>query len=50
MSNIEAIKTFFEKDGGRKVTMEELKTLTPFERSELAKLCAAQLGVELDSK
>ena len=41
-----AIKRFFEQDG-RKVTMEELKTLTREDKEELAPLCAKALGVEL---
>ena len=40
-----AIKRFFESDGGRKVTMEEMKQLE--ERGELAGLAAQELGVEL---
>lgn len=47
MTNIEAIKTFFEKDGGRKITMEELKALSVDERAELGKLCAAALGTTI---
>ncbi len=48
MSPVKAIRTFFEADGGRKVNMEELKTLPLEDRRELAALAAAQLGVELD--
>jgi hypothetical protein len=39
-NNIKAIKTFFEADpNGRKVTMEEMKALSPDERAELGKMC-----------
>jgi len=47
MSRIKAIKTFFEKDGGTKVTMGELKDLSKDDREELARLAAAELGVEI---
>ena len=50
MSNIEAIKTFFEKDGGRKIAMDELKALTSQERYDLAVLCAEALSLKLDTK
>ena len=49
MNNIEAIKTYFEADGGRKVTMTELKELTAADRAELGKLCAEKLGAEIVS-
>ena len=48
MKTIEAIKVFFEKGNGRKVTMEELKALSAAERAELAQLAAKELGVELE--
>lgn len=47
MTNIDAIKGFFEKDGGRTVSMAELKALSKEERTELAILCGAALGVEV---
>lgn len=37
-SDVVAIKTYFEKDGGRKVTIEEMKALTPDDRKELGNL------------
>ncbi len=48
MKRIEAIKTFFEQDGGRKVTMDELKALSTDSRQELGVLSAQALGVELE--
>jgi hypothetical protein len=39
-NNIKAIKTFFEAEpNGRKVTMEEMKALSPAEREELGNMC-----------
>lgn len=49
ISKIKAIKLFFEADGGRKVTMEELKELNNEERREIGRMCADELGVELDN-
>jgi hypothetical protein len=51
MTNVAAIKLFFESDGGRKVTMEEMKALSVDERAEIGKLCMEELIVEpaLDS-
>lgn len=40
-SNVTAIKTFFESDGGRKVSMEEMKALTADERAYLGDLIRA---------
>ena len=48
MTRVQAIKTFFESDGGRKVTMDEIKALTPDDRAELATLAAEKLGATLD--
>lgn len=42
-----AIRAFFESNGGRKVTMDEMKALSPDERTELAGPCAAALGKTL---
>lgn len=50
MNRITAIKTFFEKDGGRKVSMDEIKALSGPERDELATLAAAELGEKLEEK
>ena len=42
----QAIKKFFEADGGRRLSMEELKALTHEERQELGELSAKALGEE----
>lgn len=42
-----AIKRFFEDDGGRKVTVDELKKLSPEDRQELGTMCAQALGAEI---
>ena len=47
MTSIQAIKTFFEADGGKRVTMDELKKVPKDDRAELAELAAVELGVEL---
>jgi hypothetical protein len=47
MSPVKAIRTFFEKDGGKKVALKELQVLKVEEREELGKLAAIELGVEL---
>jgi hypothetical protein len=44
ISNLAAIRTYFQKDGGRKVEMAELKALTPEERDELGKLSKEMLS------
>jgi hypothetical protein len=49
MSKYQAIRAYFEQDGGRKVTMEELKALGKENADELAGLCAIELGVTLKS-
>jgi hypothetical protein len=46
ISNLAAIRTYFQKDGGRKVEMAELKALTPNERDELGKLSKEMLTEE----
>lgn len=51
MSRLKAIRTFFESgENGRKLTMDELKALTPDDKKELGELAAAELGVELEIK
>jgi len=50
VGRVKAIKLFFEKDGGRKVTVQELKDLSQADRQELAELAAKELGVELLEK
>jgi hypothetical protein len=47
VTTVKAIKTFFEADGGRKVTTKEFMALDKPDRMELALLCAAELGVEI---
>lgn len=44
MSNVTAIKAFFEANNGRKVSMEEMKALSIEERQELGDLCRAELA------
>ena len=44
MNNVQAIKTVMEADGGRKLTMKELKDLTPEQRQELGDMCREHLG------
>jgi hypothetical protein len=47
ISNVKAIKEFFESDGGAPVKMPELRELSAAERSELGRLCAEALGKEI---
>ncbi|MDD5510870.1 MAG: hypothetical protein PHI12_08670 [Dehalococcoidales bacterium] len=47
ITSITAIKSYFEADGGRKVTLEEVKNLSKVERDELAQLAAKELGEEI---
>lgn len=47
MTNVKAIREFFERDGGRKVSMDEFRALSTEDRKELGSLCAQQLGVEI---
>ena len=47
MSKMKAIREYFEKDNGRKVSLAELKALTPEDREELSTLAATELGIEL---
>lgn len=42
-SDVVLIKEFFEKDGGRKVTLEEMKALTAEDRKELGSLARIEL-------
>jgi hypothetical protein len=48
ISNVKAIKEFFELDGGRKVTMSEMRQLSTEERRELGRLCAEALGKAIE--
>lgn len=43
IANVTAIKRFFELDGGRKVSMDEMKALSTEDRAELGKLCLEEL-------
>lgn len=45
MTGIEILRAFFEADGGRKLTVAEMKPLTKEARGELVALAAAALGV-----
>jgi len=48
LSTVQAIKEYFESGKhGRRVDMNELKTLSSDERKELGALCAKELGKEL---
>lgn len=49
LNNIQAIKEYFAKDGGRPVTMQELKDLSKEDRAELGALAAKELGAEIVS-
>lgn len=44
ISNVAAIKMFFESNGGRKVEMSEMKALTAADREELGVLAREQLA------
>lgn len=44
VTNAAAIKTYFEADGGRKLTMAEFRALSDADKKELGALCAAALG------
>lgn len=46
MGNVKAIKSFFESDGGRTVTMAEMKALSTEDRVELGALCRDELRAQ----
>jgi hypothetical protein len=48
MTRVKALREFFEQDGGRRLTMEELKDLPKEDREELGNLAAEALGVEIE--
>lgn len=48
MTRVQAIKTFMEANGGRKVENREILRLPEADRKELAEMCAAALGGKLD--
>jgi len=51
MNNVAAIRTYFEQidkiapNGGKKITMSELKGMSAKDREELGDLCREALGV-----
>jgi hypothetical protein len=49
LSRVQAIKTFFESDGGRKMENREIMSLSGEEREEIGNLCGKALGVEIVS-
>ncbi|MHC4175916.1 MAG: hypothetical protein ACYSWU_00305 [Planctomycetota bacterium] len=50
LSPLAALKKYMEADGGRKVSLAELKKLSSEERRELGLLAAEELGVKIESK
>lgn len=50
ITNVKAIKEFFEANDGRKVTMAEMRELSSEERHELGRLCAEALGKKIEVK
>jgi len=50
VSNVQAIKEFFEANGGRKIGMEEMKALSNNERKELGALAASALGYSVKAE
>lgn len=46
MTDVAAIKRFFEADGARKVEMAEMKELSLDDRKELGRLARVALGVD----
>ena len=47
LNRIQIIKRYFERDGGRPVSLQEMKELTREDRVELADLAAKELDVEI---
>lgn len=47
MTGLQALKQFLTKDGGRPLTMDEIKALSSDERRELCEMASKELGVEL---
>lgn len=50
MTRVQAIRMYFEMDGGRKITLQEMKNLSIEERKELGALCLAALGETLTAE
>ncbi len=49
MKAMQALKTYFEAEPhGRKVTMDEMKSLSKEERQELGEMCCEALGTEFE--
>jgi hypothetical protein len=46
LTNVQAIRKYFEVRGMRPVTLEELRDLTPEQRERLGEACARMLGAE----
>lgn len=44
LNNVQAIRAYFALDGGREVTLAELKELSPADRQELGDLARAELS------
>jgi len=49
MNRIQTIQAYFAMNGGRPVTLQEMKALTPEDRKELAELAAKEMGLFGDS-
>lgn len=50
VTGIKALKAFFEADGGRRLSMQELKDLGHDDRAELIRLAAVELDVVIEVK
>jgi hypothetical protein len=48
MTRVQAIKTFFEANGGRKVENREVLALSVSERQEIGQMAADALGVAIE--
>lgn len=48
MTRVQAIKTFFEANGGRKLENREILSLPAAERTEVGQMCADAMGVTID--
>ena len=47
LTGLAAIKMYFESDGGKRISIEELKALPATDRHELGILACQALGVEM---
>jgi hypothetical protein len=50
MTRVQAIKTFFESNGGRKIENREILNLSAPERTEIGQMCADAMGVQIDAE